>query len=72
MTMSHLFPTHNNHQTTLGEAIQDIKNEDEEELKYLLDALTPPKKVGITLHKMPLNPDTVSYTHLTLPTVLPV
>ena len=59
MTMSHLFPTHNNHQTTLGEAIQDIKNEDEEELKYLLDALTPPKKVGITLHKMPLNPDKV-------------
>ena len=59
MTMYQLYPEANKEQTTLGQAISDVVNEDEEELKFLRDALGPDKAVGKTLHKMPLDPDKV-------------
>ena len=37
MTMYQLYPEPSDVQTTLGEAISDVVNEDEEELKFLRD-----------------------------------
>lgn len=59
MTMYQLYPDANKDQTTLGEAINDIVNEDQDELDYLFKALGPDKAVGKTLAKMPKNPDKV-------------
>ena len=59
MTMYQLYPEANKEQTTLGQAISDVVNEDEEELKFLRDALGPDKAVGKTLQKMPFDPDKV-------------
>ena len=59
MTMYQLYPEPSEVQTTLGEAIGDVVNEDEEELKFLRDALGPDKAVGKTLQKMPFDPDKV-------------
>src|SRR5210317_1832853 len=59
MTMYQLYPEKNKEQTTLGEAINDIVNEDQEELNYLLKAIGPDKAVGKTLMKMPKDPDKV-------------
>jgi len=59
MTMYQLYPEKNKEQTTLGEAINDIVNEDQEELDYLLKAIGPDKAVGKTLMKMPKDPDKV-------------
>ena len=59
MTMYQLYPDANKEQTTLGEAINDIVNEDKDELDYLFKALGPDKAVGKTLAKMPKNPDKV-------------
>ena len=35
MTMYQLYPERSDEQTTLGETISDVVNEDEEELKFL-------------------------------------
>jgi len=59
MTMYQLYPEKNKEQTTLGEAINDIINEDQEELDYLIKAIGPDKAVGKTLIKMPKDPDKV-------------
>ena len=59
MTMYQLYPEKNDIQTTLGEAISDIVNEDKEELDYLFDKISPEKAVGKTLMKMPKDPDKV-------------
>ena len=59
MTMYQLYPDKNDVQTTLGEAISDIVNEDKEELDYLFDKISPEKAVGKTLMKMPKDPDKV-------------
>ena len=59
MTMYQLYPEPNKEQTTLGEAISDIVNEDKEELNYLLEKIGPDKAVGKTLMKMPKDPDKV-------------
>jgi len=59
MTMYQLYPEKNDVQTTLGEAISDIINEDKEELDYLFDKISPEKAVGKTLMKMPKDPDKV-------------
>ena len=59
MTMYQLYPEKNNTQTTLGEAISDVVNEDKEELNYLLEKIGPDKAVGKTLMKMPKDPDKV-------------
>ena len=59
MTMYQLYPDKNNTRTTLGEAINDIVNDDEEELKYLFEKIGPDKAVGKTLMKMPKDPDKV-------------
>ena len=59
MTMYQLYPEKNDVQTTLGEAINDIVNEDKEELDYLFDKISPEKAVGKTLMKMPKDPDKV-------------
>jgi len=59
LTMSQLYPEPSQTRCTLNEAIGDIVNEDKEELEYLLKGLRPPKTVGITLAKMPKNPDKV-------------
>ena len=59
MTMYQLYPDKNDTRTTLGEAINDIKNEDQEELDYLFDKISPEKAVGKTLMKMPKDPDKV-------------
>ncbi len=59
MTMYQLYPEKNDVQTTLGEAIGDIVNEDKEELDYLFDKISPEKAVGKTLMKMPKDPDKV-------------
>ena len=59
MTMYQLYPEKNNIQTTLGEAINDIVNEDKEELNYLFEKIAPDKAVGKTLMKMPKNPSKV-------------
>jgi len=59
MTMYQLYPEPNKLQTTLGEAINDIVNEDKEELDYLFDKISPEKAVGKTLMKMPKDPDKV-------------
>ncbi len=59
MTMYQLYPDKNDVQTTLGEAINDVVNEDKEELDYLFDKISPEKAVGKTLMKMPKDPDKV-------------
>ena len=59
MTMYQLYPEPNKEQTTLGEAISDINNTDEEELDYLFEKINPDKAVGKTLVKMPKDPDKV-------------
>jgi DNA (cytosine-5)-methyltransferase 1 len=59
LTMSRLYPEPSETRCTLIEAIGDIVNEDKDELEYLLTALKPPKTVGVTLAKMPKNPDKV-------------
>jgi DNA (cytosine-5)-methyltransferase 1 len=59
MTMYQLYPEKNDVQTTLGEAISDIVNDDKEELDYLFDKISPEKAVGKTLMKMPKDPDKV-------------
>ena len=59
MTMYQLYPDKNDFRTTLGEAINDIVNEDKEELDYLFDKISPEKAVGKSLMKMPKNPDKV-------------
>ena len=59
MTMYQLYPEPNKEQTTLGEAINDIVNEDKEEVNYLLEKIGPDKAVGKTLMKMPKDPDKV-------------
>ena len=59
MTMYQLYPEKNNTQTTLGEAISDVVNEDKEELNYLFEKIGPDKAVGKTLMKMPKDPDKV-------------
>lgn len=59
MTMYQLYPDKNDVRTTLGEAINDIKNEDKEELDYLFEKIGPDKAVGKTLMKMPKDPDKV-------------
>ena len=45
MTMYQLYPEKNDRQTTLGEAISDVVNEDEEELKFLRDKIIQIKVV---------------------------
>tara|TARA_B110001454_G_scaffold87321_1_gene83745 strand:+ start:10249 stop:11412 length:1164 start_codon:yes stop_codon:yes gene_type:complete len=59
MTMYQLYPDKNNFRTTLGEAINDIINQDPEEIEYLKKALGPDKAVGKTLAKMPKDPEKV-------------
>jgi len=59
MTMYQLYPEKNNEQTLLGEAINDVVNEDQEELNLLLEKLSIETAVGKTLAKMPLDPDKV-------------
>ena len=59
MTMYQLYPEANKQQTNLGEAINDIVNEDKEELNYLFEKIGPDKAVGKTLMKMPKDPDKV-------------
>jgi len=59
MTMYQLYPNKNDTRTTLGEAINDVVNEDKEELDYLFDKISPEKAVGKTLMKMPKDPDKV-------------
>jgi DNA (cytosine-5)-methyltransferase 1 len=59
MTMYQLYPEPNKEKTTLGEAISDIVNEDQEELDLLLEKLGPETAVGKTLAKMPKDPDKV-------------
>ena len=52
MTMYQLYPDKNDVRTTLGEAINDVVNEDKEELDYLFEKIGPDKAVGKTLMKM--------------------
>ena len=59
MTMYQLYPDKNKEQTTLGEAINDVVNEDQEEIDLLLEKLGPQTAVGKTLAKMPKDPDKV-------------
>ena len=59
MTMYQLYPEKNTKQTTLGEAINDVVNEDQEEIDLLLEKLGPQTAVGKTLAKMPKDPDKV-------------
>jgi len=59
MTMYQLYPEKNDTQTTLGEAINDVVNEDQEEINLLLEKLGPETAVGKTLMKMPKDPDKV-------------
>lgn len=59
LTLGHLFPEGSSTQTTLGQAINDIVNEDEREVNYLLEKLGPDTAVGKTLSKMPKDPDKV-------------
>ena len=59
MTMYQLYPEKNEIQTTLGEAISDVVNDDKEELDYLIEKIGPDKAVGKTLMKMPKDPDKV-------------
>ena len=59
MTMYQLYPDKNNEQTTLGEAINDVVNKDQEEINLLLEKLGPQTAVGKTLAKMPKDPDKV-------------
>ena len=59
MTMYQLYPEKNNEQTLLGEAINDVVNEDQEEINLLLEKLSIETAVGKTLAKMPLDPDKV-------------
>ena len=59
MTMYQLYPDKNDFRTTLGEAINDVVNDDKKELDYLFDKISPEKAVGKTLIKMPKDPDKV-------------
>ena len=59
LNMYQIYPEKNPTKTTLGEAINDIVNEDKEEIDYLLKALGTDKAVGKTLAKMPKDPDKV-------------
>ncbi len=59
MTMYQLYPEKNNEQTLLGEAINDVVNEDQEEINLLLEKLSIETAVGKTLAKMPRDPDKV-------------
>jgi len=59
MTMYQLYPEKNNEQTLLGEAINDVVNEDQEEINLLLEKLSIETAVGKTLAKMPKDPDKV-------------
>ena len=59
MTMYQLYPEKNDEQTLLGEAINDVVNEDQEEINLLLEKLGPQTAVGKTLIKMPKDPDKV-------------
>jgi DNA (cytosine-5)-methyltransferase 1 len=59
MTMYQLYPEKNDKQTTLGEAINDIVNKDQEEINLLLQKLSIETAVGKTLVKMPKDPDKV-------------
>ncbi len=59
MTMYQLYPEKNNDQTLLGEAINDVVNEDQEEINLLLEKLSIETAVGKTLAKMPRDPDKV-------------
>ena len=59
MTMYQLYPDKNDFRTTLGEAINDVVNDDKEELDYLFDKISPEMAVGKTLMKMPKDPDKV-------------
>ena len=59
MTMYQLYPEKNTKQTTLGEAINDVVNKDQEEINLLLEKLGPQTAVGKTLAKMPKDPDKV-------------
>ena len=59
MTMYQLYPDKNDFRTTLGEAINDVVNDDKEELDYLFDKISPERAVGKTLMKMPKDPDKV-------------
>ena len=59
LNMYQIYPEKNSTKTTLGEAINDIVNEDKEEIDYLLKALGTDKAVGKTLAKMPKDPDKV-------------
>ena len=59
MTMYQLYPEKNDEQTLLGEAINDVVNEDQEEINLLLEKLSIETAVGKTLAKMPKDPDKV-------------
>ena len=59
MTMYQLYPEKNDKQTLLGEAINDVVNEDQEEINLLLEKLSIETAVGKTLAKMPKDPDKV-------------
>jgi DNA (cytosine-5)-methyltransferase 1 len=58
LNMSSLFPKENDEIVTLGEAIDGIDN-DKEEVQMLLDSLGPEKAAGLTLSKMPKNPNKI-------------
>ena len=59
MTMYQLYPDKNDFRTTLGEAINDVVNEDKEEIDFLIEKIGPETAVGKTLMKMPKDPDKV-------------
>jgi len=59
MTMYQLYPDKNSERTNLGQAINDVVNEDQDELNYLIEKIGPDKAVGKTLMKMPKDPDKV-------------
>lgn len=59
MTMYQLYPEKNSERTNLGEAINDVVNDDQDELNYLIEKIGPEKAVGKTLIKMPKDPDKV-------------
>jgi len=59
MTMYQLYPDKNSERTNLGQAINDVVNDDQDELNYLIEKIGPDKAVGKTLMKMPKDPDKV-------------
>jgi len=58
LNISSIFPKESNDFVSLGEAIDDIVN-DEQEIKMLTTAIGPDRVVGMTLAKMPKDPDKV-------------